>query len=139
MEEKNYSFNIRFSFEDEGYIATCPEFPGLSAFGETEEEALKEARVALEGFIESYSDSNKELPEPIHVKRFSGQLRLRLPKSLHGTLSEIADSEGVSLNTFLIQCIQDGLTKKTINNELRAILESNLNKRERRDVTSSIT
>lgn len=139
MEDNNYSFNIRFSPEDEGYIATSPEFPGLSAYGETEDEALKEARVALEGFIESYRDSNKDLPEPIQVKKFSGQLRLRLPKSLHGKLSEIADREGISLNTLLIQCIQDGLTKKTINDEVRAILESNSNQREKRDITSSVT
>jgi len=31
-----YSFNIEWSEEDEEYIATCPAFPGLSAFGETE-------------------------------------------------------------------------------------------------------
>jgi hypothetical protein len=37
-----YSFNIEWSDEDEEYIATCPAFPGLSAFGETEEEALSE-------------------------------------------------------------------------------------------------
>jgi len=36
---------------DKVYIATIEELPGLSAFGETPEEAAKEARVAAEGFI----------------------------------------------------------------------------------------
>ncbi len=37
-----------YSEEDEGYIAVVSELPGCSAFGETEEEALKEIKVAIE-------------------------------------------------------------------------------------------
>ena len=49
-----YSINIMWTDEDEGYIATIPEFPGLSAFGESPEEAIGEAKIALAGFIEVY-------------------------------------------------------------------------------------
>ena len=41
-----YSMVVQWSEEDEGYIATIPEFTGLSAFGVTKEEALKELEVA---------------------------------------------------------------------------------------------
>jgi len=122
MDNNKYSFNIQYSHEDEGFIATCPEFPGLSAFGENEEEALNEARIVLEGFIESYRENEKSLPEPNYIKEFSGQLRLRLPKSLHESLSFKAQAEGVSLNTLLIHCIQEGFTKKTISDELREFI-----------------
>ncbi len=44
-----YSINVVWSDEDECYIATIPEFKGLSAFGDTQEEAIQEAFVALEG------------------------------------------------------------------------------------------
>lgn len=47
-----YSINIFWSNEDNSYIATIPEMEGLSAFGDTPEEALKEARQAAKGFIE---------------------------------------------------------------------------------------
>lgn len=60
-----YSFVLCWSDEDEGYIAKCPEFPGLSAFGETPPEAIAEAQVALELMIEAYQDSGKTLPEPL--------------------------------------------------------------------------
>lgn len=60
--DKKYSFNLRFSEEDAGYIAISPEFRGLSAFGESPEEAIEEAKVALELFIETYEDENKSLP-----------------------------------------------------------------------------
>jgi predicted RNase H-like HicB family nuclease len=59
-----YSFTLHWSDEDEGYIARCPEFPGLSAFGESPDEAIAEAQVALELMIETYQESDQSLPEP---------------------------------------------------------------------------
>ena len=59
-----YPFNIVWSEEDGEYMATCPSFPGLSAFGETEEEALHEAKIALELFIKSYKERGISLPKP---------------------------------------------------------------------------
>lgn len=38
---------IAYSEEDRGYIVTFPDFPGISAYGETKEDALKEAKVVL--------------------------------------------------------------------------------------------
>ena len=60
-----YSFALHWSDEDEGYIAKCPEFPDLSAFGDTPREAIAEAQVALELMIETYQDAGKALPEPL--------------------------------------------------------------------------
>ncbi|MEX1123054.1 MAG: type II toxin-antitoxin system HicB family antitoxin, partial [Balneolales bacterium] len=107
--ESKYSFTLKYSREDEGYLAQCPEFPNLSAFGDTPEEAVQEARVALELFIETYHQENKTLPEPITLKDYSGQIRARLPKSLHARLSSRAQEEGVSLNTLMIQYLSEGL------------------------------
>ncbi len=36
-----YAIEIFYNEEDDGHIAVVPELPGCSAFGETEEEALK--------------------------------------------------------------------------------------------------
>ncbi len=36
---KRYGREVFFGQEDEGFIARCPEFPYVSAFGETREEA----------------------------------------------------------------------------------------------------
>ena len=62
--KKKYSFSLKYSHEDGGYIAESPEFPGLSAFGETPEEAINEAESVLELFIDVYGDEGKPLPEP---------------------------------------------------------------------------
>ena len=62
-----YTLQIFLSEDDESFIAVCQEFPGLSAFGETREEALREAQIALDLIIETYREKNLVLPEPQSV------------------------------------------------------------------------
>jgi len=103
----NYSIEIAWGEEDEGYIATVPEFPGLSAFGETWEEAAAQAKDALRGFIETYSEDGLPLPPPQERPQYSGQLRLRMPRSLHARLVQRAGIEGVSLNQLLVSLLSE--------------------------------
>ncbi|MHA1440064.1 MAG: type II toxin-antitoxin system HicB family antitoxin [Promethearchaeota archaeon] len=60
-----YAIEIFYSEEDEGYIAIVPELPGCSAFGETEEEALKEVKIAIDLWIEVAKKENRDIPRPI--------------------------------------------------------------------------
>lgn len=101
-----YPFNIEWSDEDQEYVATCHDFPGLSAFGKSEDEALREAKIALEGFIQVSIDRNIPLPEPTVRQTFSGKLQLRLEKSLHRLASQRAREEEVSLNTYIVDAVQ---------------------------------
>jgi len=59
-----YAIEIFFSDEDEGFIAVVPELPGCSAFGETEEEALSEVKVAIGLWLEVARQEGREIPEP---------------------------------------------------------------------------
>lgn len=96
-----YSFNIEWSEESGEYMATCPAFPGLSAFGETEEEALAEAKVALELFLESYRERGLSLPLPDPAQDYSGQFRVRLSKQDHRRAAQMAAKQNISLNQFV--------------------------------------
>lgn len=96
-----YSTIVQWSDEDEGYIAIVPELPGVSAFGETVEEAAKELEIAKQLVLKVYRDDGCSLPEPDKLRDFSGQLRLRIPKSLHASLSAEARKEGISLNAYI--------------------------------------
>jgi predicted RNase H-like HicB family nuclease len=60
-----YAIEIFYSAEDKGYMAIVPELHGCSAFGETEEEALKQAKVASELWLETAKRENREIPQPI--------------------------------------------------------------------------
>ncbi len=59
-----YAIEIFYSEEDEGYIAVVPELPECSAFGETEEEALKEIKVAIDLWLETAKKDGREIPKP---------------------------------------------------------------------------
>ncbi len=96
-----FPFDIVWSEEDGEYIATCSSFPRFSAFGETEEEALREAKITPELFIESYKERGISLPKPPKNQTYSGQLRLRLSKSLHERAARMASQDGVSLNQYI--------------------------------------
>jgi antitoxin HicB len=97
-----YSISLLWSDEDEGYIATISEFPNLSAFGETPEQAVKEAQTAADLMVEIMTEDGEEPPPPKKLIQFSGQTRLRLPKTLHRDLVREAEAEGVSLNTLIV-------------------------------------
>jgi predicted RNase H-like HicB family nuclease len=102
-----YGFNLLWSEEDQGFIVTCPDFPGLSAFGESPEEALSEAKIALELFITSLQATGDSLPKPTECFDYSGQIRFRMPKTLHSSLAHQAEKECVSLNTWLITLLSE--------------------------------
>lgn len=59
-----YTIEIFYSEEDKGYIAVVPELPGCSAFGATEEEALKEVKIAMELWLETARKEGRKIPEP---------------------------------------------------------------------------
>jgi len=105
----NYSFTVRWSDEDEGYIALCPEFPGVSAWGETADDAIREVQVALSLVIEVMGEDREELPPPWKIVHYSGQFRLRVPASLHEQLAQRAELDGVSLNTLAVSYLAAGL------------------------------
>ena len=109
-----YPFNIEWSEEDQEYMATCPAFPGLSAFGASEEEALTEAKIALAGFIETCEANNIPLPEPEDRASFSGKLQLRLLRSLHRIAAKLAELEGVSLNTYIADALRTRVTGEQV-------------------------
>lgn len=67
---EHYGFDVFWSEEDGGYIATCPDFPGLSAFGESEVQALNEGKTALRLFLESLQSEGKRAPRATTLQKF---------------------------------------------------------------------
>lgn len=47
-------------------------------------------------------EDGTEIPEPLNQDDYSGQFKLRIPKSLHQSLAEHARQEGISMNQYCI-------------------------------------
>lgn len=106
-----YPVTIRPLTKEEGggYLVECPDLPGCIADGETVEEALNEIESAMKSWIETAKSFGDSIPEPGISTKYSGQWRLRVPKSLHAALTLRAKSEGVSLNTLAAVLLAEGL------------------------------
>jgi predicted RNase H-like HicB family nuclease len=59
-----YAIEIFYSEEDGGFIATVPELPGCSAFGENEEQALNEVKIAMQLWLETAKEIGRDIPLP---------------------------------------------------------------------------
>lgn len=116
-----HSTMIQWSEEDEAYIAFVPELPGLSAFGSSAEEAARELSLAKEAYLEVLIEDEEEIPEPETLKPFSGQTRVRLPKSLHASLANQARQQGVSLNTHIVYLLSERNSLSIVNERIASL------------------
>jgi len=116
-----HAISIKWSDEDNGFIATIPGIQGLSAFGKTREEALSELNIASEAYFKSLKKAGRQLPDEDKIIPYSGQIRLRMPKSLHADLSNRAKDEGVSLNTYIVTLLSDRHTGRNMLKEVAAL------------------
>lgn len=96
----DYQMVLLWSAEDQCYVVTLPAWQNARTHGATIGEAVRNAREVLTLLIESALRHGESVPDP--ERRFSGNLRLRLPVSLHGRLAREAEREGVSLNQWIV-------------------------------------
>lgn len=92
---------------DGSFRAEIAEFPGCLAIGDTAEEALRNLENVAESWLESVLARGRAVPEPLETYHYSGKLVLRLPKSLHQKAAIAAARDGVSLNTYISNCLAE--------------------------------
>ena len=98
----SYRMEIVNDSDEGGFVASYPDLPGCITCGETEEEALKNALDAKKAWLEAALEENIEIPEPDSLEAYSGQFKLRLPRSLHRALAEHSQREGISMNQYCV-------------------------------------
>lgn len=62
--ENKYEIIIYWSQEDRAFIAEVPELPGCMADGKTYKDALANAEVVIQEWIETAVELNRPIPQP---------------------------------------------------------------------------
>ena len=104
--EKYMNLNYRIELIEDsyegGYVISYPDLRGCLSCGETLEEAIENGKDAKKQWLIAAIEDGVSIPEPLEDCEYSGQFRLRMPKSLHKYLADRARAEGISMNQYCI-------------------------------------
>lgn len=100
--ELPYRMEIVPDQEEGGYAVTFPELPGCVTCGATLELAVSNAEDAKKEWLIAALEDGHDIPRPDGLNDYSGQFKLRIPKSLHRQLSEHSKREGISMNQYCL-------------------------------------
>ena len=109
-----YRLEIVEDQEEGGYVVSYPDLPGCVTCGDTIEDAMNNAKDAKKAWIEAALEEGIEINEPDSIEDYSGQFKLRIPKTLHRTLALHARKEGISMNQYCVYLLSrnDALLSK---------------------------
>ena len=88
--------------EEGGYVVSFPDLSGCLSSGETVEQAVANGADAKRAWIEAALEDGLDIPKPDDLEDYSGQFKLRIPKSLHRSLAEHSKREGISMNQYCL-------------------------------------
>ena len=97
-----YKMEIVPDKDEGGFVISFPELPGCITCADTLQEALQLAEQCKREWFIAAIENNVDIPLPLTDENFSGQFKLRIPKSLHHSLSEHAKQEGISMNQYCL-------------------------------------
>lgn len=90
-----------------GFIFRCPELKGCMTCAESIEQGAQLLEDAKRSWFQACLESNIPIPEPL--EDFSGQFKLRVPKSLHRLLQQRSSEEGISMNQYCVYLLSKGI------------------------------
>ena len=100
-----YRMEIIPDTEEGGFTAWYPELPGCLTCGDTLEETVTLALDAKKCWLEAAIKDGWKIEEPFcdaTMEQYSGQFKLRIPKTLHYSLAKHAKEEGISMNQYCL-------------------------------------
>jgi predicted RNase H-like HicB family nuclease len=116
-ETAHYPAQVFWDEDDKGFIALASDLPGCSAFGETQEEALRELQHAIVAWKQAGEKAGNPIPAPSKSPappQYSGKVLLRMAYTLHAELAAEAKAEGVSLNHLINTRLVEAKSRRSV-------------------------
>lgn len=98
----SYKMEIERDSDEGGYVVSFPDLPGCITCADTLEAAVAAAEDAKREWIAAALEESIEVPLPHSLEDYSGQFKLRIPRSLHKQLAERSKREGISMNQYCL-------------------------------------
>lgn len=117
--------------EDEGekyWIAEVPELPGCKSHGASVEEAVSSIEEAKRDWILDCLHNDEQVPTPIERDQYSGKLLVRMSRSLHRSLSSLAENENLSLNQLIVTILAKEVGRLSVLNRTEDKVDDLLSK-----------
>jgi len=105
----NYRIEVIEDKEEGGFTLRCPDLPGCITCADTIELGFEMIEDAKKCWFEACLEDGMPIPEPAKIDSYSGQFKLRLPKSLHKALAERSRQEGISMNQYCLYLLSKSI------------------------------
>ena len=83
----SYRMEIVEDKDEGGFVVSFPDLPGCISCGETVESAVANALDAKKEWLAAALEEGVKIHEPDSLADYSGQFKLRIPRSLHRSLA----------------------------------------------------
>ena len=103
-----YRIEVVEDKEEGGYALHCPELRGCVTCADTLEQGFEMIEDAKRCWFAACLEDGVPIPEPSGIEDYSGQFKLRMPRSLHKTLMDGSRREGVSMNQYCLYLLSSG-------------------------------
>jgi predicted RNase H-like HicB family nuclease len=102
-----YTYVIEWSDIDDCFLGSIMELERNMTCGDTREEVLSNLKEALSSYITTSLENNMEIPEPLSISDYKGNITYRTSKEKHYLLAKQAKLSGKSINTFIDEAISE--------------------------------
>lgn len=103
-----YRLEIVPDLDEGGFVASYPDLPGCITCGKSIEMVVANSVDAKREWLIAALEDGQDIPEPNRLDNYSGQFKLRIPKSLHRQLAEQSKREGISMNQYCLYLLAQG-------------------------------
>ena len=104
-----YTFIIDWSDADGCFLGSIVELERNMTCGQTREEVLSNLKEALVSYVTTSLANNMEIPEPLKMNDFKGNITYRTSKERHYRLAKQAKLYGKSINAFIDEAVAEKL------------------------------
>ena len=104
-----YTYIIEWSDVDMCFLGSIAELERNMTYGKTREEVFSNLKEALVSYVTTSLDNNMEIPEPLNIRDFKGNITYRTSKERHYQLAKQAKLTGKSINAFIDDAIGEKL------------------------------